>query len=135
MAISGANQTGSAPTWASAAAPALTNAASTAWSRRPPNGEVSARLRCPKAAGGFWMELAVRPGEHPAEDFDTNAPAWTLVKKFDSYAGPNGNGNVWTRYSKQVATGAATKLSIGFKLGATGSGDYSAAWDSLRVQY
>ncbi|MBI3856037.1 MAG: FecR domain-containing protein [Planctomycetes bacterium] len=97
--------------------------------------ELSARMRCPKAAGGFWMELAARPGEHTAEDFDTNSAAWTLVKKFDSYSGPNGNANVWSKYSKQIPTGTATKLTIGFKLGSTAAGDYSAAWDSVRITY
>lgn len=97
--------------------------------------EVSARMRCPKVSGGFWMELGARAGEHTAEDFDTNSKAWTLVKKFDSYAGPNGNGNVWTKYSKQVRTGSATRLTVGFKLGSTGPGDYAAAWDSLRISY
>jgi hypothetical protein len=33
------------------------------------------------------MEFGYRLGSHPAQDFDVNAAAWTIIKKFDSSPG------------------------------------------------
>jgi hypothetical protein len=95
--------------------------------------DVSASLKCPAFAGGYWMELGVRAGSHSADDFDANPSAWTIVQKF-SASGQNGNGNVWTRYSRQVSTGASTVITVGFKLGSSGSGP-AVGWDTLRLSY
>lgn len=94
--------------------------------------EVSAYLKCPSQSSGYWMEFAYRLGNHGAADFDANAAAWTMVKKFSS-GGTNGNGNAWTRYAASVSTGSATEISIGFKLGSSPGGGPTVGWDTLRI--
>jgi hypothetical protein len=94
--------------------------------------EVSIYMRCPSMSGTYWMETAYRLGNHSAQDFDENAGAWTLVKKFDSSA--NGNGDVWTQYTKTLNTGSNTQISIGYKLGSWGTGTDDVGWDTLRIK-
>jgi hypothetical protein len=94
---------------------------------------ISIYMRCP-SMNNYWMETAYRLGSHSAQDFDENSGAWTMVQKFDSYGGnPNGNGNTWTYYSKEVNTGSYTQISIGFKLGSSGTGTYDVGWDTLCI--
>lgn len=94
--------------------------------------EVSVWMRCPSGSG-YWMEAACRPGRHSASDFDANPGAWALVRKFDSFGGQNGNGNTWTRYAATVSTGAATELSVGFKLGSSPGAGPTVGWDTLAI--
>jgi hypothetical protein len=93
---------------------------------------LSVYVRCPASTSTYWAEAAYRLGRFTAQDFDANASAWTLVKKF-SPATANGNGNTWTRYAVTFASGGATEVSVGFKLGASGSAP-TVAWDTLRIE-
>jgi hypothetical protein len=94
---------------------------------------ISIYMRCPSFGGGYWMESAYRLGNHTAQDFDENSSAWTMIKKFDSYGGQNGNGNTWTQYQKEVNTGSNSQISIGFKLGSSGGGGPTVGWDTLVI--
>ncbi len=94
--------------------------------------EVAVYMRCAATGLSYWMESACRPGNWSAADFDANGGSWTMIKKFDSSGGQNGNGDAWTRYSLQVATGSATQLSVGFKLGSTNGGGPTVGWDQLQ---
>ncbi len=97
--------------------------------------EVSVAMKCPRFADEYWAETGFRVGTHAADDFDVNPKEWTLLKRFESPGGQNGNGNAWTVYSAQAETGTATRLTVGFKLGSkTGPGP-TVAWDSLRISY
>ncbi|MBI5386756.1 MAG: carboxypeptidase regulatory-like domain-containing protein [Verrucomicrobia bacterium] len=88
--------------------------------------------RCPSFSSAYWAECGYRLGSQTAQDFDANAGAWTLVKKF-SNTGANGNGNVWTPYTVNFTSGANTQVSVGFKLGAsTGTGP-TVQWDQLAL--
>ena len=89
-------------------------------------------MRCPSFGSAYWMECGYRLGANTAQDFDGNASAWTLIKKF-SDTGANGNGNIWTRYTTNLDSGASSQVSVGFKLGAaTGTGP-TAQWDQLSI--
>jgi ferric-dicitrate binding protein FerR (iron transport regulator) len=95
--------------------------------------DLSVLMKCPRFSGGYWMEFGYRLGSHTAQDFDANATAWTLVKKFDSYGGQNGNGNAWTRYAQPVQTGASTQITLGFKLGSAAGPGPTVGWDTVRL--
>lgn len=97
--------------------------------------EVSVAIKCPKFAAPAWAETGFRLGSHAADDFDVNPAQWTLVKRFDSEGGQNGNGNAWAVYSAQVETGAATQLTVGFKLGSKTAAVPAVAWDTLRISW
>ncbi len=97
--------------------------------------DLSVSMRCPRFTGGYWMEAGYRLGAHTAEDFDSASAQWTLVKKFDSFGGQNGNNNQWTRYSAQVRTGTFTQVTVGFKLGAQGGAGPAVGWDALRLSH
>jgi carboxypeptidase family protein/BACON domain-containing protein len=92
---------------------------------------LSLYIRCPSLSGGYWAESAYRLGNFPASDFDGNAGAWSLVQKF-SNSGTNGNGNVWRAYTATFNSGASTRISVGFKLGASGAFP-GVQWDTLRL--
>jgi len=94
---------------------------------------ISVKMRCPSMSN-YWMESGYRLGSHSAQDFDQNSGAWTMIKKFDSYGGQNGNGNTWTNYSVQVNTGSSTQISIGYKLGSSGNGTSSVGWDTMKIE-
>jgi hypothetical protein len=89
-------------------------------------------MKGPASTSSYWAEVAYRLGRFTAQDFDANASAWTLVKKF-SGATTNGNGNTWTRYAVTFASGGATEISVGFKLGSNGAAP-TVAWDTLRIE-
>jgi hypothetical protein len=74
----------------------------------------------------------MRLGSHTASDFDNNAAAWTMIKKFDN-GGANGNGNTWTQYSVNFNSGSNTQISVGYKLGSSGGGGPTVQWDTLRI--
>jgi hypothetical protein len=93
---------------------------------------ISVYVRCPGGSSGYWAEGAFRPGNHAASNFDDNANAWTMLKKF-SNSGTNGNGDHWTRYALNFHSGSHTQISVGFKLGSTGSSP-AVAWDTLRIE-
>src|SRR5207249_625508 len=82
--------------------------------------EVSIYMKCPSSSANYWMECGCRAGNFAASDFDTNGAAWTMIQKFDSTGGQNGNGNTWTRYSVTISTGSSTQLSVGLKAGSSG---------------
>ncbi len=96
--------------------------------------EISIWLRCPSQASLYWMEFAYRFGSYSAFDFDVSPESWTLVQKFASN-GINGNGNVWTRYSTIVNTGANNTISVGFKLGSAPNAPPTVGWDTMRIDY
>ncbi len=99
-----------------------------------PNTEYtfSVYMRCPSWSSSYWAEVAYRLGDHSARSFDENADSWAMVKKF-SPSVTNGNGDVWTQYSQTFASGSNTRVSVGFKLGSTGSAP-TVAWDTLRIE-
>jgi hypothetical protein len=82
---------------------------------------ISVYVRCPGGSSGYWAEAAFRLGNHSAQNFDASADAWTMLKKF-SNSGTNGNGDRWTRYALNFHSSSHTQISVGFKLGSTGSG-------------
>ena len=92
---------------------------------------ISVYLRCPAWSSNYWAELAYRLGNYPAQDFDSNAGAWSMIQKF-SNSTTNGNGNSWTKYSATFNSGSYNRISVGFKLGSTGSGP-TVQWDTLRM--
>ena len=92
---------------------------------------ISVFMQCPSWSSSYWAEFAYRLGGHSAQDFDSNAGAWSLIKKF-STAAANGNGNTWTRYALTFNSGSHTRISVGFKLGSAGSAP-SVAWDTLQI--
>ncbi|NLE59220.1 MAG: hypothetical protein GX616_12725 [Planctomycetes bacterium] len=94
---------------------------------------ISIYLKCPSHAGSYWMESAYRLGSHGAQDFDQNPGNWTLIQKFDN-SGTNGNGNVWTQYSKTFNSGGSTQITVGYKLGSYGGSGPVVRWDTLRIQ-
>ncbi len=93
---------------------------------------LSVYIRCPSGSATYWAETAYKLGSYSAEDFDTNAGTWTLVKKFSS-DGTNGNGDVWTQYSVVFNSGTNTQVSVGFKLGSSGTNGPTVKWDTLRI--
>jgi anti-sigma factor RsiW len=97
--------------------------------------DLSVLMRCPRFAGDYWMETGFRLGSHTASDFDLNQGEWTIVKKFDSSTGQNGNNNAWTRYSAPVQTGSFTQVTVGFKLGSRAGPGPAVGWDSLRISH
>jgi len=92
---------------------------------------ISVFMRCPTWPSGYWAEFAYRLGGQSALDFDSNAGAWSLIKKFSTTAA-NGNGNTWTRYELTFNSGSHTQISAGFKLGSAGRAP-SIAWDTLQI--
>ena len=96
------------------------------------NYTISIYIKAPSSANTYWAETAYRLGSHTASDFDSNAGAWTMVKKFEN-SGENGNGNTWTQYSKTFNSGSNTQISVGYKLGSSGAGGPTILWDTLRV--
>ncbi len=93
---------------------------------------ISVYIRCPSWSSSYWVECAYRAGSYSAQDFDANAGAWSLIKKFSSSAA-NGNGNAWTKYALSFNSGANTQISVGFKLGSSASAP-TVAWDTLRIE-
>ena len=93
---------------------------------------ISVWARCPSSSSAYWIECGYRLGNFAAQDFDGNAAAWTLVKKFSDTTA-NGNGNVWARYSTTVNSGANTQISLGFKTGASSGTGPVCQWDELSV--
>ncbi len=83
--------------------------------------------------GSYWTETAFRLGNHSGSDFDNNAGAWTMIKKFDN-GGANGNGNSWTQYSVNFNSGSDTQISVGYKLGSSGGAGPTVQWDTLRIE-
>lgn len=52
--------------------------------------DLSAFLKCPSGStADYWIEFGCRLGSHTAQDFDVNAGAWTILKKFDSSPDPD----------------------------------------------
>ena len=94
---------------------------------------ISIYIRCPSSGVPYWAECAYKLGSFTAQDFDANVASWTMIKKF-SDTGPNGNGDTWTQYSLIFNSGTETQISVGFKLGSTGSSALAVQWDSLRIQ-
>ena len=94
--------------------------------------EVSIWMRCPGSTSDYWVECGYRLGARAAQDFDANAGAWTLLTKF-SDGGPNGNGDIWTRYAVRFNSGAATQVSVGLKVGASAGTGPTVLWDELAV--
>jgi hypothetical protein len=92
---------------------------------------ISVFMRCPSWSSTYWAEFAYRLGSHSAQDFDSNAGDWSLIKKF-STATANGNGNTWIQYALTVNSGSHTRISVGFKLGSSGSAP-GVAWDTLQI--
>ena len=93
---------------------------------------ISVYIRCPSWSSSYWAECAYRAGNYSAQDFDSNAGAWSLIKKF-SNSTANGNGNTWTKYALSFNSGASSQISIGFKLGSSASAP-TVAWDTLRIE-
>ena len=93
---------------------------------------VSVYVRCPSGSATYWAETAYKLGNNTAQDFDTNSGTWTLIKKFSS-DGTNGNGDVWTQYSAVFNSGSSTQVSVGFKLGSSGTNGPTVKWDTLRI--
>jgi len=83
-------------------------------------------------SGCFWMETACRAGVYAAQDFDSNATAWTMVQKYDGDCGGYPNGNTgWQQYQTTISTGGQTNVSIGFKFGGSGAGSVTGYWDEF----
>lgn len=101
------------------------------------NITITLYMKGPSYSGTYWAECGYRLGSYTAENFDQQASSWTLIQKFDNDGGtswPNGNGNVWTQYTATVNTGSNTQISIGYKLGSSGGGGPTIAWDTFRIQ-
>lgn len=95
---------------------------------------VSIYMKVASSAVNYWVETAYRLGSYGAQNFDKQSGLWTMVKKFE-LAGPNGNGNVWTKYtSPPFNSGSNTQISIGFKTGSIGGAAPTARWDTLRIE-
>jgi hypothetical protein len=96
---------------------------------------VSGYMRCPYFTGGYWAELACKPGDHGGSNFDSDPGSWTMIEKFDSYgSNPNGNGDTWTYYGVELNTGSNTRITIGYKLGSSGGAGPNVGWDTIRVE-
>ncbi|MDM8007430.1 MAG: fibronectin type III domain-containing protein, partial [Phycisphaerae bacterium] len=95
------------------------------------NYQVSVWIKCPSGSS-YWAECAFKLGNYSAQDFDANSGTWTMIKKFAS-DGTNGNGNTWTQYSVNFASGSSTQMSVGFKLGSSSGTGPTVQWDTLRV--
>jgi hypothetical protein len=93
---------------------------------------ISVYMRSPGGSSGYWAECAYRLGRYSAQDFDENGAAWYMVNKF-SASGSNGNGNQWHQYEWTFNSGIQTQISVGFKLGSSGSAP-AVQWDSLRIE-
>ena len=93
---------------------------------------LSVYMRSPGGSSGYWAECAYRLGRHFAQDFDENGAAWSMVNKF-SASGSNGNGSQWHQYKMTFNSGINTQISVGFKLGSSGSAPV-VQWDSLRIE-
>jgi hypothetical protein len=93
---------------------------------------LSVMMRGPSSTSSYWAELAYRLGQHTGQDFDQNSGAWTMVQKFSSST-VNGNNNVWTRYTTTFSSSGNTQISVGFKLGSSGSAP-TVSWDTLRIE-
>ncbi len=96
------------------------------------NYTISIYMRAGSSGSTYWTESAYRLGSYTAQDFDQNAGAWTLVKKFAN-DGTNGNGDTWVQYSKTFNSGGNTQISVGVKAGSTGSYP-TTRWDTLRIE-
>ena len=97
------------------------------------NYTISIYMKHPNFGGAYWTECACRLGNFSAQNFDSDAGNWTMIKKFD-YWGVNGNGNNWTQYSVNFNSGGDTQISVGFKTGSSGGGGPTVLWDTLRVE-
>jgi PKD repeat protein len=97
------------------------------------NYTISVYIKQGSFGGAYWTETAYRLGSHSASSFDSSPGSWTLIKKFDN-AGTNGNGNVWTQYSKTFNSGANTQITVGYKVGSSGGAGPTVRWDTLRVE-
>lgn len=92
-----------------------------------------------RSSGGstpYWAECAFKLGEAGAADFDAGN-GWTLIKKFSNQVSgdvSNGNGNVWTKYTRTFQSQANTRLSVGFKLGGQADTAPIVKWDTLRIK-
>ena len=93
---------------------------------------ISVYMRSPGAGANYWAECALRPGNYTAQDFDAQAGAWTMIKKFTN-AAANGTGDQWVRYALNFSSGGHTQLSVGFKLGSSASAPV-VSWDSLKIE-
>ncbi|GEM_PF-818739 len=88
--------------------------------------------RCPSYSGTYWAECAYKLGYSTAEDFDSSPAGWTVIKKFSNDS-DNGNGNVWTQYTKTFNSGSVTQITVAYKLGSYGGAGPNVAWDMLRI--
>jgi hypothetical protein len=91
---------------------------------------ISIYIRCSGADPSYWAETAYRLGDYSAQDFIDNWGNWTQIQRF-SDSGTNGNGGVWTQYTADFNSGANTKVSLGFKLGASATSAPVVQWDTL----
>jgi hypothetical protein len=98
------------------------------------NYTISIYMKGASASSTYWVECAYKLGSNSAQNFDGSAGTWTMIKKFENVSGSNGNGNVWTQYTKTFNSGSNTQISVGFKTGLAGSTAPVARWDTLRVQ-
>jgi len=94
---------------------------------------LSIYMRCPSGTAQYWAETAYKFGSFTAQDFDANSGTWTMIQKFADN-GTNGNGDVWTQYSVTFNSGSNTQVSVGFKLGSSGTNGPVVKWDTLRIQ-
>jgi len=84
----------------------------------------------------YWTETGYRLGSWSAQNFDESSSSWTFVNKFDGYGSyPNGNGGVWTTYTKTLSTGGNNTISVGFKAGSQGGGSTypGGNWNNLTI--
>jgi len=97
----------------------------------------SVYMRSPGDTSTYWGECGYKLEYTTAQNFDADPGSWTMVQKFDNDGGtpsyPNGNGNVWTKYTKAFNSGTATYITVGYKLGSSGTGGPNVEWDTLRV--
>ena len=93
---------------------------------------ISVYIKCPSGSS-YWAECAYKLGSYTAQNFDADSGSWTMIKKFAS-DGTNGNGNVWTQYSKTFNSGSNTQISVGYKLGSSSGTGPTLRWDTLRIQ-
>jgi hypothetical protein len=94
---------------------------------------ISVYMDCGSSSNSYWYECAYKLGSNSAQDFDQNAGTWTMIQKF-SNTGTNGNGGVFTQYSKTFNSGSNTQITVGYKAG-SGSGSVpTIKWDTLRIE-
>ena len=93
---------------------------------------ISVYMRSPGGSSGYWAECAYQLGSHSARDFDENGAAWSMVNKY-STSGTNGSGDEWRQYTATFNSGSHSQISVGFKLGSSGSAP-AVQWDELRIE-